>query len=275
VALLALAAYVFRVHKILVDFEVYRTAAGRVLQAAELYRPEDGHYQYKYFPAFAFVMTPFAWMPDQVARAVWFVLTLGALAAFLRASLALLPDRRRGPQLLLWLTVFVTAKFWVKELTLGQTNVLLGLALLAALVAARRQRPRLAGCFVGLAIFIKPYALFVVPWLAWTEGTAAVAACGGVLVAGLLLPATVYGWRGNLNELAAWFRTVTDTTAPNLLYPENISLGTLSRRLIKGRLIKGELVTFVRCSLLNASYRRYRHRRRAAVPGIAATIPPP
>ena len=76
VVLVAVAAYVFRVHKVLVDFEVYRVAAGRALHAATLYRAEDGHYQYKYFPAFAFVMAPFAWMPDRVARAVWFALTL-------------------------------------------------------------------------------------------------------------------------------------------------------------------------------------------------------
>ena len=48
-----------------------------------------------------------------------------------------------------------------------------------------------------------------------------------VLLAGLLLPAVFYGWQGNLHEIAAWYRTVTDTSAPNLLVPENISLATM------------------------------------------------
>jgi hypothetical protein len=43
----------------------------------------------------------------------------------------------------------------------------------------------------------------------------------------LVLPAAVYGWKGNLDLLAAWYRTVTATTAPNILFPENISLAAL------------------------------------------------
>jgi hypothetical protein len=48
-----------------------------------------------------------------------------------------------------------------------------------------------------------------------------------VLVAGLLLPAATYGWNGNLALLHGWYRTVTDTTAPNLLTPENISFASM------------------------------------------------
>ena len=61
--------YVIRVHEEMVDFEVYRTAADRALDAEPLYRADDGHYQYKYFPAFALAMAPFAVVPDQVAQA--------------------------------------------------------------------------------------------------------------------------------------------------------------------------------------------------------------
>jgi hypothetical protein len=56
---------------------------------------------------------------------------------------------------------------------------------------------------------------------------AALAAAGGVVVAALLLPAAVYGWQPNLDLLAGWYRTVTDTTAPNLFDPENISFATM------------------------------------------------
>jgi hypothetical protein len=37
------------------------------------------------------------------------------------------------------------------------------------------------------------------------------------IAAGLLLPALAYGWTGNLDQLRVWYRTVTDTNAPNLL----------------------------------------------------------
>ena len=47
-----------------------------------------------------------------------------------------------------------------------------------------------------------------------------------MLTAGLLLPAFVYGWQGNVEQLLAWVRTVSDTSAPNLLIRENISFAS-------------------------------------------------
>src|SRR5262245_50673986 len=58
----------------LVDFAVPRKTAVRFLAHEPLYRPEDGHYQYKYFPAFALAMVPFTWMPKEVAELTWFTL---------------------------------------------------------------------------------------------------------------------------------------------------------------------------------------------------------
>src|SRR6476661_4271790 len=45
------------------DFEVYWRAGARAAAAAPLYRPEDGDYQFKYFPAFAVAMQPLAALP--------------------------------------------------------------------------------------------------------------------------------------------------------------------------------------------------------------------
>jgi hypothetical protein len=75
-------------------------------------------------------------------------------------------------------------------------------------------------------VFIKPYALILVPWVWLVAGAPGLIAGAGVLVAGLLLPALAYGWDGNLAQIAGWYRTVTDTSAPNLLVKENISFAT-------------------------------------------------
>ena len=136
--------------------------------------------------------------------------------AFVRLSLAALPDRRRSAQLLVWLTLLLTGKFLVKELAMGQFNLPLALLLLSAVIAAQRGERFSAGAFVGAGVFVKPYALVLVPWLAWTLGWRPFVAFGLVLVAGLLLPAATYGWNGNLTLLHEWYRTVTETTAPNL-----------------------------------------------------------
>jgi hypothetical protein len=226
-ALLALVMYVARVQHEMVDFEVYRTAAVRALDAEPLYRTDDGHYQFKYLPAFALAMAPFAWMGPEAAKVVWYALSVGLLWVFVSWSIRALPDRRRSTQALAWLSILLMAKFYAHELNLGQTNILLGVVLVASLIAAQRERPVLAGVLVGFGIFVKPYAVILLAWLPLAAGASGVVAAIAVLGAGLALPAVVYGWQGNLDLVLAWYRTVTDTTAPNLLVAENVSLATM------------------------------------------------
>ena len=86
----------------LVDFVVPLRAAGRFLAHEPLYRPEDGHYQYKYFPTFALAMAPFTWLPKEIAEITWFTLTVAMSWALLSLSLVALPNRRLSPRTL-WL----------------------------------------------------------------------------------------------------------------------------------------------------------------------------
>ena len=229
VILVAAGAYALLRYKRteLVDFAVPRTAALRVIDAEPLYRPEDGHYQYKYLPAFAFVMVPFAVLPKEAGEIVWFALTVAMTWAFFRLCARALPDRRTSIPHLVWLTLLLNAKFLVKELAFGQFNLPLGLLLVGAVVAGRRGRGPLAGALVGAGVFIKPYALVMVPWLAWTQGWRSLAAFAAVAAAGLALPVSLYGWQGNLTLLHEWYRTVAQTTGPNLLDLENMSFASM------------------------------------------------
>jgi len=211
----------------LIDFAVPRVAAMRFLAHERLYRPEDGHYQFKYFPAFAALMVPFTWPPKQVAEAAWFTLTVAMTWAFLRLALHTLPERRMSMSALLWLTLLLNGKFLVKELAFGQFNLPLGLLLLGAVIAARQGRGLAAGGLIAAGVFIKPYALVLLPWLVWTQGWRPLMPFAIVVTAGLALPAVSYGWEGNIALLQGWYRTVTDTTAPNLLAHENISLASM------------------------------------------------
>ena len=227
VALAALAALLYlaiRQTRDLTDFEVYRTAGARLLRGEPLYRAEDGHFVFKYLPAFAFGVVPFALVGPEPAKAAWFVVSFALLVAFVAGSIRALPDRRRALGPLVALTLVVIARVAIRELSLGQTNVLLGALLAASFSATRRGARGLAGTLVGIATFVKPYAILLAPWLAATVGASALAAAIAAIATGLALPVVVYGWRGNLDLLAAWFRTVTETTAPNMLLPENISI---------------------------------------------------
>ena len=224
---IAAALYGSRIRQEMADFEVYRTAGRRALEAEALYRPSDEHYQFKYLPAFALAMAPFAIVDPEAAKAIWFALSAGLLTAFLRWSVRGLPERRRSERVLLWLTALLMLKFYAHELMLGQTNILLGSLMVGALLATQIDEPRVAGVLIGLAAFVKPYALLLLPWLVFSAGATAALACFIVLVAGLVLPAFVYGWTGNVELLVAWFRTVTGSTAGNLLGADNVSLAAM------------------------------------------------
>jgi hypothetical protein len=227
--LLGVGAYVlFRfIRTELVDFEVYRTAAARAMASQPLFRLDDGHYQYKYLPAFALVMAPLAWLPKALAEALWFALSVAMAAWFVRLSLSAVPERRLRDDALIWLGLLLMGKFLVKEIAFGQTNVLLGIVLLTAALAAERGHRAAAGVLVGVGVFVKPYALVFVPWLVWVSGAIALASFLGVMAIGLLIPVPVYGWAGNLELLRGWYQVVTTSTAHTLLGHDNISFASM------------------------------------------------
>ena len=173
----------------LVDFAVPHRAAGRFLAHEPLYRPSDGHYQYKYLPTFAAVMVPFTLVPKRAAEVAWFALTVMMAWGFVRLSIAALPDRRLSARVLFWLTLLLNGKFLVKELAFGQFNLPVALLLLGAVIAAQHNRGLVAGAAIAAAVFVKPYALVLLPWLAWTVGVRSLFVFGVVAAAGLLLPA--------------------------------------------------------------------------------------
>jgi hypothetical protein len=211
----------------LVDFVVPRTAAVRFLAHEPLYRPEDGHYQYKYLPAFAAAMVPFTWVSTEVAQVTWFTLTWAMAVLFVRLSLYALPDRRLSSRVLMWLTALLCGKFLFKELAFGQFNLPVGLLMLGGVIAAQQGRRFTSGVAVAAGVFVKPYALVWVPWLVRTIGWRALVSFTLVMAAGLVLPAVSYGWEGNLTLLHEWYRTVTETTRPNLLVADNVSFASM------------------------------------------------
>jgi hypothetical protein len=192
-----------------------------------LYRPDDGHFQFKYFPAFAVAAIPLAKISLDTAIAAWFFLSFGLLVAFVRRSVRGLPGRRHGELALAWLTTLLLGRFYVRELVFGQDNVLFGLVLVLALAAVQARRLAYAGALVALAVFIKPNGVVFLPWIAVAGGVMAAASSAAGLAAGFALPAILYSWRGNLELLSGWYTTVTSTTPENLLSLQNISLATM------------------------------------------------
>ena len=257
-----------RARRDLVDFEVYRTAAARAAAAEPLYRPEDGHYQFKYLPAFAVIAAPTAWGKPEVAKIIWFGLGCGLLVFFFTRSVDRLPDRRQSSARLMALTAIVTAKLWIKELVEGQTNLWLAGLIMGALGAANRRRPITAGCLVGVAVFVKPYALIFLPWLAVAAGLSGLLALAATVAVGLVLPAAVYGWHGNLALHLEWWRTVTETTAPNLLFAENISIAAMWAKWIGAGPLATGLALLTNAGLLASVVSMFVRRRSVPSPSF-------
>jgi len=227
-ALVSLVAlYSTRVSRKMPDFEVYWTAGSRALAAAPLYREEDGHFQFKYLPAFALLFSPLALLALPVAKALWFALSAMLMLVVLWLSLRAMPSLNRPPPLLVATTFVAMAKFYAHELVLGQVNLLFGVLVVLAIVWMRQQRDAAAGVLLAVSVVVKPYGAIFAPWLATRRRGPAFIAMMIALVVLLLLPAARYGWSGNIRLLVDWWHTVTSTTSVNLTNPDNVSLSSM------------------------------------------------
>src|SRR6478672_5028854 len=85
------AVFTTRVSRKMPDFEVYRTAGARALAGEPLYRTEDGHFQFKYLPAFAVLASPLAKLPLAAAKGAWFAASAVLMVLLLGLSVQALP----------------------------------------------------------------------------------------------------------------------------------------------------------------------------------------
>jgi len=228
------AALVFvfheRVTRKMPDLEVYWTAAVRARAAEPLYRVEDQHYQFKYLPAFAVLAIPLGMLPIGAAKILWLFASVALVAALILLSVRLLPERRRPVWLLVLATVVVMGKFYAHEIVLGQMNAIFAVVVALASLALRDGSEARGGLLVSLAVVIKPYAVLFLPWLAARRRVTSIAAAALGLAAVLALPAAIYGVPGNIALHRAWWRTVADSTAPNLTNADNVSVAAFSAK---------------------------------------------
>ena len=222
----ALAVFAIRVSDSMADFEVYWRGATRAAAAEPLYRADDEHYRFKYFPAFAVLTIPVGLLPLPAAKAVWFSASLLLLVLLVQLSLTLLPERRKSTAFLAAAAVVVLGKFYGHELVLGQVNILFAALTVCAMLAMKRGHEARAGVLIAFTIAIKPYGVLFVPWLLARRKTASVAASGLALAAIAVLPVPLYGVEGSIALYRDWWATVTETTPSNLLNPDNVSFAS-------------------------------------------------
>jgi hypothetical protein len=216
------------------DFEVYWTAAARAFEAEPLYRADDGHYQFKYLPAFAVLAAPVGRFPLAHAKATWFVVSAALLPILVWLSVAIVPQRYRPTWALVLVVIVVMGKFYGHELVLGQVNILFAAMAASALLLLRRGRETAAAALFVAAIAVKPYAIVFLPWLAFTRGRRAAIASLAALAGLLALPMMVYGPAQTVALHGQWWTTVSESTAPNLTNNDNVSVAGMFAKWLGG-----------------------------------------
>ena len=243
------------------DFEVYWRAGVRARLAEPLYRVEDRHYQLKYLPGFAVLAIPAGLVPLDTAKACWFTVSVALLATLAATSLKMLPERRRPAWSLVLLTLVTMGKFYGHELVLGQVNLLLAALVASAIVAMRIGREALAGALVAVAIVVKPYAIILLPWLLARRRMGSIAACIAGLAVVLFLPVLRYGVGGAVALHGEWWRTVRDSTTPNLLNPDNVSIAAMYAKWLQPGGLATALAAMTSLVLLAPPVYTFLHRR--------------
>ncbi|HXW08015.1 MAG TPA: glycosyltransferase family 87 protein [Vicinamibacterales bacterium] len=248
------------------DFEVYHLAAQRAAAGEPLYRTDDEHYQFKYLPAFAVLARPLGAIPLHQAKLAWFLASLVLLHLLVLLSLQLLPERRLPGWLLAVIVVVAMSKFFGHELVLGQANLLLGTMIAAATLCLHRGRDAAAGALLAAAVIVKPYAGLFIPWIAAQRRWRAVLAAGAGAALAMALPLPVYGPGGMLDLHAAWWETVTTSTAPNLLNQDNVSLAAMFAKWLGPGPLAGGLAALGGLVLLALAGAVFARRRRVNTP---------
>jgi len=224
------SVFLFKVKVEMVDFEVNYVAGQRLSLGETLYRVEDEHYQFKYSPFSALLYLPLSHLPLTVAKGLWFFLIIVSTSVLVYLSRSLLHIQNK-----LWLTLFpllILARFFLRELQLGQINAFITMILMLMIWSILRENnashhPRTifwAGVLLGLATALKPYALIFFPYLLIKKKWKSLIYAAVFLILSLFIPSLFYGLNGNLRVLQEWISTLSRSTPHLLDSQDNISL---------------------------------------------------
>ena len=216
---------------------MYYLAGQAVLQHTDIYAVRSIRgWAYVYPPPFAIAMIPLSVLPLPLSMFAFYAIcaALMAWAVVMSARLAEPhPVTPRSRLAMLALPILLTGVWWGHGLARGQASVIVAFLVIAAVYWENRGRMTAGACCLAGAVLLKVFPLSLLAYYAWRGKWKFVAvSLLAVMIGGLLLPALVFGWRGNLNYLWEFKQTVVDpTTLPEAgrahydLYDQLLSLG--------------------------------------------------
>jgi hypothetical protein len=225
-----LAVFLLRVKDSMADFEVNYDAGKRILLGETLYRFDDGHYMFKYFPSSALLYVPLSYLPLPAAKAIWYSLVVFSSVFLFCFSYRLIAISEKRNALLVVLPPLILAKYFFREIDLGQINALVTaiLLLMVWLMSTEKKtapgKDFLAGCLWGLATALKPYAFIFFPYFIIKKKWRALLSGFALIFLALSAPSLYYGLKGNLMVHKEWYSTLSQSTPTLFTTWDNISL---------------------------------------------------
>jgi Glycosyltransferase family 87 len=187
-----------------VDFPVYHYAARKMLTSSgPMYGPQSGigwPQVYRYPPLFLVLFIPFALLPLRLAAVIWAALKFGVLGVLARALFSRLRIYGHGFQ---FLSLLPALPYLAVEFHYGNVQFFI-FALVGAAFLLLDRRPILAASALALAISIKVWPLFFVPYLLARKRAAIATLAVALTIVLTLVPAGYFGWHTNVSLLYQW-----------------------------------------------------------------------
>ena len=195
------------------DFTVYTGAAQAVLDGADIYGIQNVRgWRYVYPPLFSIVMVPLAKIPLWAAVIAWYLMSVAAVFHSIRMCVAMTRHRlstHRETMILHYMPLLIVIGLLLDGIARGQASLLLMWLVIAGIYFERRGAwLRGAACLAG-AVLLKVFPLTLLGYFVWKRKwrfTAVTLALTGVGV--FIIPALVFGWRGNLALLNEWVAVI-------------------------------------------------------------------
>jgi len=221
----------------LMDFEVYRTIARRILDghALQLYDPTTSERMiFKYAPIWAVLMTPLGWCSVHLGGIVWSLVSVDALLVTGWASDRLC--RRvvaKAPGWLVPAAIGVLVRPITSGFLLGQSDLVWAALVVMFLLHDDEQRPWLSALWLALAISLKLPALLFLPYLAVRGRWALLARVLAWLVGLNVAAAVLLVPRDPLALFAQWQRALRTNAGAYAFDIGNQSLLAMAGRLLR------------------------------------------
>jgi hypothetical protein len=218
----------------LIDFPVYYAAGQSLLSGrTDLYSADFARgtvMDYRYPPFFLVSFSPLWLLSYSVSAYIWYLLSIGQIAASLLVLRRLIPgaaSKRR-----VWLvSLLISAQYLVMILHYGNAHLLATTLAFAGLYLAIERRHVAAGLLLAIAITIKLTPLFVLPYFAVKRQWRTLGLLVVFLAALNFAPSIYFGLRGNAALLADWYsHVIADQQFHEENGPINLSLKGQLRR---------------------------------------------